>query len=101
MKRCSESVNSPGEGRLELLVGHLSQVVPCPPPAVEAPRARPPSSPQLSLTPKRHVDRHVQPEKRHAGVMAVSQYPETRTKSLSRFELAEYAVSGLDELVDV
>jgi hypothetical protein len=37
-----------------------------------APAARPPFM-QLSVTTKRHVDRHAQPQKRHASVMWVSQ----------------------------
>jgi hypothetical protein len=60
-------------------MGHSSQVSPFPPPAVAATPARPPVT-KLSLIFKRHVDRHAQLEKRHAGVIAVSQlsrYPET------------------------
>jgi hypothetical protein len=52
--------------RLVTSVGPVRADRPC--------RRRPPAlSPQLSLTGKRHADRHAQTEKRHAGVMATSQ----------------------------
>jgi hypothetical protein len=61
---------------------------PLPPPAVAAARRcrrcrRACLVTKLSLIFKRHVDRHAQPEKRHTGVIAVSQlssYPETGSK---------------------
>src|SRR5438552_3267882 len=70
---------TPGRARqlVEASRGHLSDVLPLadrPPCRVAPPPPARALSPQLSVTSKRHTERHAQAKKRHAGVMATSQF---------------------------
>src|SRR5258708_4294504 len=59
------------ECAVRLLLGHLASVAP-----VYRPAAPPPARPHrvLSVIAKRHGERHAEAEKRHGGVIAVSQF---------------------------